>query len=574
MEGGRTLPEHPGTSALFPTGLLAGLQLLASYVLAAGAGAAVVLAALHPGPGTAVLAVLAGTVAGLLAGATLVRTVVAGGIALHRLARGLPVAPIPARSHWPLAPAVRDLNAVAGRLAAQAEREAETGAFRSRLLEQVSEAAAQEERNRLARDLHDSIKQQIFSMSVSAAAARARWEHDPGGARAALADIERGAREAQVEMEALLAQLRPAALEEVGLQEALRIQCEALAYRTGAEVELSAEGLPPGDLVPPTTMEALFRIAQELLANVARHARARRVAVWLGQEEGSVVLRVRDDGQGFSAGRIGPGPGTGLAGIRERAQALGGRFRVESAPGEGALAEVRLPIFAPMPVASGPPDDADARRLQRERRTALTAGTRAAQITVLVIFLTGPIGAVLLGTAVAAGAYVWALLLGLRVEAAERAVDGTARQAQWGLLAGILGLAALEVWYLPVAQSGIRLHFGTGILLALSLPIALAALLTALAWYRAIDRSFTGLPGEERRREAAGRIQYLRASLGLWAVIVLVTAFLLPPSPALPPHSLGQWSDAAAIAILVAWPLIDGVDYLLTSRRRAISVVA
>ena len=81
--------------------------------------------------------------------------------------------------------------------------------YRDQLLQQVSKTAAQEERNRLARDLHDSIKQQLFSIVVNAAAVRARWEHDPASARKIVDEIERTALEAQVEMQALLQQLRP-----------------------------------------------------------------------------------------------------------------------------------------------------------------------------------------------------------------------------------------------------------------------------------------------------------------------------------------------------------------------------
>src|SRR2546425_13210005 len=118
------------------------------------------------------------------------------------------------------------------------------------LLQQVSKTAAQEERNRLARDLHDSIKQQLFSIVVSAAAVKARWQHNPDSARKVVDDIECTAQEAQVEMQALLQQLRPTALENVGLIESLRVQSQALGYRTGAEVTTELGDLPPDELLP------------------------------------------------------------------------------------------------------------------------------------------------------------------------------------------------------------------------------------------------------------------------------------------------------------------------------------
>lgn len=230
--------------------------------------------------------------------------------------------------------------------------------IRQTWLRQVSEAAAQEERNRLARDLHDSIKQQIFSIHVSAAAAQARWESDPDGARTAVADVRRCAQEAMVEMRALLQQLRPRALAGAGLVEALREQCEALGYRSGAEVSLELGEPIPDDRLPPGAQETLFRIAQEALANVARHARARRAHVRLERQGEAALLQVEDDGQGFDPGA--KTAGMGLRNLEERAESLGGRLAIASAPGEGARIEVRVP-FTPA-VTPGAPSLAKAIR--------------------------------------------------------------------------------------------------------------------------------------------------------------------------------------------------------------------
>ncbi len=217
--------------------------------------------------------------------------------------------------------------------------------IRRALLQQVGEAAAQEERNRLARDLHDSIKQQLFSINVGTATAQERWESDPEGARKALADVRRSAREAMVEMQVMLHQLRPEALGTAGLIEALREQCEALGYRTGAEVTLEIGEPVPDDRMPPGAQDALFRIGQEMLANVARHARARRVRLWLGRQNGEVMLRIVDDGQGFDpAAKV---SGMGLRNLRERATSMRGKLEVASAPGAGAGLTVRVPLVSP-----------------------------------------------------------------------------------------------------------------------------------------------------------------------------------------------------------------------------------
>ncbi len=226
----------------------------------------------------------------------------------------------------------------------------------------MSEAAAQEERNRLARDLHDSIKQQLFSINVGTAAAQERWEQDPVGARKALADVRRSAREAMVEMQAMLHQLRPEALGTAGLIEALREQCEALGYRTGAEVALELGDPIPDERLPPGAQETLFRIAQEALANVARHARARKVRVRLGCEEEAVYLQVEDDGQGFVPGL--ENAGMGLRNLRERTESLDGHLDVASEPGEGTRVSLRVPLTA----AAVPTPPPLAKAIRTERR--------------------------------------------------------------------------------------------------------------------------------------------------------------------------------------------------------------
>jgi signal transduction histidine kinase len=221
--------------------------------------------------------------------------------------------------------------------------------LRQQWVRQLSEAAAQQERNRLARDLHDSIKQQIFSISVSAAAAQERWTKDSAGARQALEDVRNSAREAMAEMEAMLHQLRPAPLENIGLVEALRKQAEALQYRTGAYITTEFSDLPDNDALMPGTQEAIFRIAQEALNNIARHARARNVHLRLYQQrdiENPVLwLKIKDDGSGFDTTRL--AAGMGLANIKVRAAEIGGSIHIESAPGEGTNLVVSIPIISP-----------------------------------------------------------------------------------------------------------------------------------------------------------------------------------------------------------------------------------
>jgi len=225
------------------------------------------------------------------------------------------------------------------------KREREVDDLRENLLAQVQDTAAQQERNRLARELHDSIKQQIFGISMSAAAIEAHWETDPLGAQTLLADLRSVAHEAMVEMNVLLQQLSPAPLEKVGLVQALRDQCEALGYRTGAQVTAECGALPPNDRLPAGAQENIFRIVQEAFSNTARHARAAQVSLYLGLRDGgdALTLRIQDDGQGFDPANLGDNQGFGLRAMTGRAESIGARLEVQSSPGRGTKVSVGVP---------------------------------------------------------------------------------------------------------------------------------------------------------------------------------------------------------------------------------------
>jgi signal transduction histidine kinase len=258
-------------------------------------------------------------------------------LALTYLHQNTPVTELALRRADPLKPLTEAVNALI-------RERADLKTMRGQLVEQISAAAAQEERNRLARDLHDSIKQQVFSMSISAAAAHAHLDRDPAKAKEALQDVKQSAQEAMVEMRALLQQLSPAPLEKSGLMEALREQCEALAYRTGAKVETAFEGLPGDEHLPPGTQETLFRIAQEALSNIARHARAQHVRLSLKTEaDETLVLHIQDDGQGFDIN--GQRTGMGLNNIRSRAAGIGAEVEITSGVGSGTELCVTVPLI-------------------------------------------------------------------------------------------------------------------------------------------------------------------------------------------------------------------------------------
>ena len=208
------------------------------------------------------------------------------------------------------------------------------------LLQAQGELATLEARNRFARDLHDSVKQQVFATSLQIAAARALIEKDTDSAESHLSQADELVRQAQKELNVLIQEMRPAALEGKGLATALR---EYVArWSDGAEIP--ADFRVQGEREVTLEVEqALFRVAQEALANVARHSGATHAEVDLVYTRNTITLRVADDGRGFDPSRS-PGGGFGLQSMRERLVKLGGHVNVESAPGKGTRVEVFCPL--------------------------------------------------------------------------------------------------------------------------------------------------------------------------------------------------------------------------------------
>jgi len=217
--------------------------------------------------------------------------------------------------------------------------------------EQIREAGRQEERARLARDLHDAVKQQLFAIQTAAAAVAARFDSDAAGARQALEQVRTSSREALTEMDVMLDQLQAAPLSIPGLIEALKRLCDATRFRTGATVTFEAGALPDDAVFAPGAHQAMLRFAQEALANVARHARAHAVQVrfgespdWvppMGARERQFMLTVVDDGQGFDA-TAAPSAGMGLRNMAARAAEAGGTFELASTPGQGTTATLTV----------------------------------------------------------------------------------------------------------------------------------------------------------------------------------------------------------------------------------------
>jgi two-component system, NarL family, sensor histidine kinase LiaS len=191
--------------------------------------------------------------------------------------------------------------------------------------------ATLEERNRLARDLHDSVKQQIFAISMQVGATKFLLRRDVDAAEIRLNETEKLVRQAQQELTSLIRELRPVALEGKGLVVALRELTTQWAQQTNIVANISAEDLQP---LPLTIEEALFRIVQEALANVARHSKATLVQILLTTVDDTITLSIIDNGQGFDATQQGY-LGVGLHSMQERMKALGGDVQIESSPEKG-----------------------------------------------------------------------------------------------------------------------------------------------------------------------------------------------------------------------------------------------
>ncbi len=211
----------------------------------------------------------------------------------------------------------------------------------ARLYEQAQRLAVVEERQRLARELHDSVTQALYGTTLYAeAAARQLATGEVELVADHLRELRDTAQEALREMRLLIFELRPSILDTEGLVTALRARLEAVEERAGLEVLLRVEG---EGTVPAEIEEGLYRIAQEALNNALKHACAGRVSVCLDRGEEAVVLEIVDDGLGFDPSTAVEGGGLGLDGMIERAAKMGGELVLDSEPGAGTRVRVEVP---------------------------------------------------------------------------------------------------------------------------------------------------------------------------------------------------------------------------------------
>lgn len=231
-----------------------------------------------------------------------------------------------------------------------------TAIQRTQLAEKATRMALVEERNRLAREVHDTLAQELTGIALQLEAADALLDHAPDRARARIRQALDQVRESLAEARRSVLELRAGPLERQSLSSALEALGRRFAEETGITV-VSSVALE-GPRLPARGEEALYRIAQEALTNVRRHAHASQVCLDLRLEGDHVKLTIADDGQGFAAPALSaianpgspapaprePGHGFGLIGMQERARLLDGTMRIGSCPGEGAQLEVMIPL--------------------------------------------------------------------------------------------------------------------------------------------------------------------------------------------------------------------------------------
>jgi len=205
----------------------------------------------------------------------------------------------------------------------------------ARLYAEVERAAVVSERQRIARELHDSVTQTLFSANLIAGVLPLLWERNEAAGRARLDELHELTQGALAEMRMLLLELRPEALEASELPDLLAQLRDAVSARARLPVALELQGAPRASALPPPVRLALYRIAQEALNNAVRHAAASRITMALAIQERGVRLEIADDGRGFNPASVPPGR-LGMGGMAERMAALGGRLQIVSHLGAGA----------------------------------------------------------------------------------------------------------------------------------------------------------------------------------------------------------------------------------------------
>ena len=299
-----------------------GVGLTVLLLLSHGTAAVVAVELARAGRVAAALAAALAT--GVVLTAGLQRTIWLVQAVLSDLNAGRLPEQMPTRRRWPLGGLVAQVNALIA-------RQGEVHELRQNLLHQAGESAAQQERNRLARELHDSVTQTLFTASVLAEATPRIWDKERQLAIQNMANLSQLIRGALAEMRSMLIELRSGDLRDQTLEELLHTLVEAAQGRSRVDFRLSIMDIP--ELADRVTL-AFYRTAREALNNVIVHSRATRVDISLIEEDGRIELLIRDNGRGFDPGTV-PTGHLGIKIMRERAAEIGADLSINSEADRG-----------------------------------------------------------------------------------------------------------------------------------------------------------------------------------------------------------------------------------------------
>ena len=212
----------------------------------------------------------------------------------------------------------------------------------------TEELAISRERNRLSRELHDTLAHSLSAVTVQLEAVRSLWDGQPDRARRMLEQADETARTGLTEARRALRALRASPLDDLGLALAIEEMAEAAAQRSGARLDLHVQE-KLGEGLSLAVEQGVYRIAQEMLENVVQHAGATSISVWLEEKGDRLELRVEDDGQGINPEAVEAADAAdrerlGIRGMRERATLFGGRLEIASRPGEGTRVTLSIPL--------------------------------------------------------------------------------------------------------------------------------------------------------------------------------------------------------------------------------------
>ena len=520
-------------------------------------------------PYVLICAIVVGGIVGLLLSAHVQYSLYLADLALTRFTQGLTVETLRTLWHWPLNSLFVSINLLSQRIKEYAEHERLTVEWREQVLRQAGEAAAQEERNRIARDLHDSIKQQIFSISMSAAAAKAHMGGDEVSARDAVEDIQRSTKEAQIEMSALLQQLRSSPLENTNLREALQTQAQALGYRTGAQVQVEIDELPSSDRLLPGAQETIFRMVQEAFANIARHARANTIWLKITQHDDALHVEIRDDGQGFDFETV--RKGMGLKNLYDRAASLQGHLTIQSSPGQGTTIQADIPLLDALPTA----EERERARLELKRAIEQTnwgyqLAETAMPIAFVLFVISSPLSVIALTLAAALYGYLQGIYYRTRVAliSKDSADYRILVRRDIGVRFYLLGFLLFAIWTFVINSNLLQQTYSIWLLFGFLLASAALTWMLVGQRYQVVEQFYQGMEPSvlvwelEQNRQASFR------KVRFWALVTgftLVTGrFALLFSPLTP----RAWVAYGIIMLILVWGVMIVTEFLQIRRWR------